>query len=100
MTTTERQTKCLFCGGLAQVRRSCLDVLGVPPDIYRIECVQKHCGVVYHCDGSLKTTQPDLTGATDTLLRIKAANLVGVPIALILLTDGIEVREYSDRRDD
>jgi len=100
MSTTERQPKCLFCGGPAQVRRSSLDVLAVPPDIYKIECIQKDCGVVYHCDGTLLATQLDLTRVANTLLRVKEANLKRVPIALFSLSSGIQVREYSDRKDD
>jgi len=82
---------CLFCRERVQTKSSPLDVSEVPPDMHEIAC--ETCGLVYHIEGTLLATRPDLSKCADLIERIRTSQ-GRTRVALFSGPKGIEIREY------
>ncbi len=89
------QVKCFFCGRDVALRRSPLDLLGQPPDLWEICCDNENCRLDYHCEGTLLAAPPDLALCAETKERVRAANKSGVRIVFACTSSGLHIQEIS-----
>ena len=74
--------KCFFCGSIAPVVQSPLDIPEQPPDIWRAMCSTPGCVSKYDFEGSLRGMALDAKNLADLKSQLEKRDQEAVPAVL------------------